>query len=183
MKFNGLAFSVVAIGLSVLGWTRSARAECTNDIDCPGSACGSQICSWTSNPDGGHECVDAGTGQVGMEGWCSTNADCKCASEGAMCNVPNCTFTLPPAGTGSSGTSATSGASSTSGTSASGTSASGTSASGTSESGTSASGTSTTSSTSSGGCTMAQPEGAAAPWGLGVVALGACLALSRRRRA
>src|SRR5208282_2499873 len=40
--------------------------HCTNDTDCPGSACGTQICSWTANPNM-RECIDAGSGTPGME--------------------------------------------------------------------------------------------------------------------
>jgi len=173
MKFNGLAFSVVAIGLSVLGWTRSAHAAaCTNDTDCPGTTCGSEICTWTTTP---HSCVAAGQGTPGGEGWCTDSSDCKCGVQGATCNLTYCTFTTPPdAGSASSGASATSGASSASGAA---------SPSGTSSTSGSASGASTSPSTSSGGgCSMAEPQGASAPWGLGAFALGACFALSRRRR-
>jgi hypothetical protein len=86
MRFNALALSVVAIGLSVLGWTRSAHAAtCVNDNDCPGTACGSDVCSYlTATP----ACTAAGQARAGMDGWCATDADCKCQSlQGATCMV------------------------------------------------------------------------------------------------
>jgi len=182
MRFNALALSVVAIGLSVLGWTRSAHAAtCVNDNDCPGTACGSDVCSYlTATP----ACTAAGQARAGMDGWCATDADCKCQSLGATCMVPYCTFTTPPDASTSSGTS-------TSGTSTSGTSTSGTSTSGTTSTGGTSSGTASGSSTSGGtieptstsGCAMSQPAGAASRWAFGLVALGTCVALARRRRA
>jgi MYXO-CTERM domain-containing protein len=180
MKFNGLALSAAAIGLSVLGWAGSARAACVNDNDCPNAACGGEVCTYSNT--GATMCNPAGTGPAGQDGWCTTDANCKCMGLGAHCSGVYCTFTLPP----DAGTTASSGAGSTSGTGATsgGTVSSGAGASGTSASGTSESGTATAPETSSSksGCSMSGPAGTSTPWAFGVVALGACLALSRRRR-
>jgi collagen type I alpha len=182
MKFNGLAFSVMAIGLSVLGWTRSAHA-CTNDNDCTtgGTACGSQVCSYAT---GTPTCVAAGQAVMGMDGWCTVTSNCKCAAQGATCSGTYCTFTTSDAGSAaSSGATGTSGAAGTSG--AGGTTSGTTAMTGTNSSSGSgpASGGSTTAPASSSSCAMGQPAGTSSPWALGFAVLGTCFAVSRRRRA
>ncbi len=192
MKFNSLAFSVVAIGLSVFGWTRSAHAAamaCLNDIDCTtgGTACGSDVCTYTAT--GSPSCTSAGTAAQGMDGWCSADTDCKCHGLGATCNMTYCTFTIPPdAGSAaSSGAAGTSGATGTSGAGTSGNSvASGatvSSGAGGTTGAESTSGGETAPAKSSSGCAMAQPTGSSSPWAVGFAVLGACVAFSRRRRA
>lgn len=92
---------ILGIGLVMVGSVLAseslaiAKEECINDIDCTahGTACGTDICSWTSTP---HRCVPASSGRT--NGWCTTSADCKCAAQGAACVSSYCTFTLPPAG-------------------------------------------------------------------------------------
>ncbi|HVY32075.1 MAG TPA: hypothetical protein VHB79_36315 [Polyangiaceae bacterium] len=74
---------------------------CFNDSDCPNPSCGGLVCNWTKmspNPSGNKifYCSPAGTGPQGMDGWCTTDADCKCASAGAKCVAPYCTFTRVP---------------------------------------------------------------------------------------
>ncbi len=73
-------------------------AACFNDIDCPGSACGNEVCNWTKTaaaPIGmkAFLCNPAGTQPKGLDGWCTTDADCKCLAQGAKCRAPFCTFT------------------------------------------------------------------------------------------
>jgi hypothetical protein len=81
--------------LLALGLQRSASAQvsCTNDVDCPSSACGGMVCQWGAT---GHYCVPAGTDPQGQDGWCTATTDCKCASSGATCSGVHCTFTTPP---------------------------------------------------------------------------------------
>src|SRR5579859_7050899 len=148
MKFSAFASCLAAVTAAWLTWSAPARA-CVNDTDCPGTTCGSQVCTWGA----AMTCTAAGQAAQGSDGWCTTNANCKCP--GATCNPMSfhCSFTMPQdAGGGTSGTS-------TSGTSTSGTSTSGTSTSGTSTSGTSGPGTSgsTAPATTSGGngCALA----------------------------
>ena len=73
-------------------------AACYNDTDCPDPACGGQVCNWTKqaqHPDGTKlfYCNAAGTQPDGKDGWCTTDADCKCRGLGAHCAAPYCTFT------------------------------------------------------------------------------------------
>jgi streptogramin lyase len=69
-----------------------AGTTCASDADCAGSgrACGGDVCSYKVTP---HVCVLANTGDPG---YCSANAQCWCAGEGAMCNSANhaCSFTI-----------------------------------------------------------------------------------------
>ena len=77
-------------------------------LDCPGAACGGQVCDWSS---GTLACAPAGSKESqGTDGECATNADCKCAAQGAVCRAPFCSFTLPP-DAGAGGTAGTAGAS------------------------------------------------------------------------
>jgi hypothetical protein len=73
---------------------------CYNDSDCPNSSCGGEVCNWTKTspvPQGAKvfSCNPAGTDLKGHDGWCTTDADCKCAARGAKCLAPYCTFTRP----------------------------------------------------------------------------------------
>lgn len=75
-------------------------AACYNDDDCPGAACGGDVCNWNKIhpspiPEGDrfYVCNPAGSSPQGMDGWCTTDADCKCRGLGAVCRVPYCTFT------------------------------------------------------------------------------------------
>jgi hypothetical protein len=65
---------------------------CMKDTDCPGGgkACGGDICSWKAMP---HVCVIAVSGDPG---YCSVNADCWCAAEGATCDTVahRCSITM-----------------------------------------------------------------------------------------
>ena len=88
-----------AAGSSVVMPTPSVEpAPCFNDTDCPGSACGGQVCNWQlAHPkpvgDKVFVCNPAGLQPPGRDGWCTTNENCKCANLGAQCNAPYCTFT------------------------------------------------------------------------------------------
>jgi hypothetical protein len=112
-------------------------------------------------------CVAAGTAAKGMDGWCNgMDSDCKCASVGAKCMAPYCSFTLAkdaPAGSGAGGSSSggTGGSSST---------------------GSAGSSTSPSSSSDSGGCAIAHaPSAASISAGL-LVGIGAIAFGARRRR-
>jgi streptogramin lyase len=58
-------------------------STCTTDADCVGSgkACGGDVCSYKMTP---HVCVLANSGD---SGYCSSNAQCWCGSEGATCDT------------------------------------------------------------------------------------------------
>jgi MYXO-CTERM domain-containing protein len=77
-----------------------SAASCDHDTQCAGSQCGGQVCQWPA-----HRCVNAGTDPSGSDGWCNTDADCKCASQGATCNTAtfHCSTTLPTGTDKSSG--------------------------------------------------------------------------------
>lgn len=71
---------------------------CYNDSDCPNQACGGLVCNWTkqaAKPEGMKifYCNAAGTQPRGMDGWCTTDADCKCDQRGAKCIGTYCSFT------------------------------------------------------------------------------------------
>jgi hypothetical protein len=73
---------------------------CFNDTDCPNSACGGEVCNWTKahpNPIGDKVfvCDPAGLQVKGRDGWCTSDANCKCRGLGASCIAPYCSFTKP----------------------------------------------------------------------------------------
>ncbi len=177
-----LSFRFVLPALALTGalaWSAPAHAvACTNDVDCPGTACGDQVCSWASV---NHVCVPAGTAAQGQDGWCTVDSDCKCMGVGAKCVSPHCTFTLPDAGpatTGDGGGTTTDGglhgddAGTITGDSGAVTTRK--DAGDTGDGGTSGGG-------DSGGCDVGG-DGSGAALGFGVVALGLAGIFSRRRR-
>jgi hypothetical protein len=174
MKLTAVALIFASITATSLASTGAARAAttCTNDIDCTtgGTACGTAICNYNA----GQTCTAAGQGTKGMEGWCTVDTDCKCHSQGATCAAPYCTFTTPPSSGSSSG--------GASGSASSGGSASGASTTG-GASGASSSGGTTAPPASKSGCAMTQADATKSPWSLISVALGLCVAVTRRRRA
>jgi hypothetical protein len=89
-----LRATILTVVLASVAWARSAAADCSTDIDCYGATCGSPVCQQTV---GGSNCVAAGTDPQGFDGTCGTDADCKCAGEGATCTsgTGHCTFTTP----------------------------------------------------------------------------------------
>jgi len=104
------AAAALALALAAIVWPAAPvrAAACASDIDCPGTACGSQVCDWVT---GTVACVPAGTKwPQGADGECATDADCKCAPQGARCFPPFCTFTVPP-DAGAAGTTGSAGAS------------------------------------------------------------------------
>jgi MYXO-CTERM domain-containing protein len=116
----------------------------------------------------------------GKDGWCNTDADCKCKGAGAKCVFPYCTFTKAsdaPAGIGGTGAGGTSagGSTSTAGTATTPTAGTAT---------TPTAGTASTPATSDdgGGCSVSAPGNTAGgiAVALGMVGLG--LAFARRRR-
>ena len=75
---------------------QSNPATCVNDIDCIATPqCGGDICDW-SNIAAGMHCKPAGSQPKGQDGWCTTDADCKCKDMGATCVAAFCTFTRAP---------------------------------------------------------------------------------------
>jgi len=171
------SFLAVAFA-GVLSLSADARAatnpkSCLNDIDCIATPeCGGEVCPY----DGAHPftCQPAGTGKKGMDGWCTVDSDCKCASLGAKCiGGAYCSFTLakdaPGAGTG--GAAGTGGGSGTGGSSATG-GAGGASATG---------GSKENDSSGGGGCSVAGT--AAAPGSAALLALLGLLLRRDRRRA
>jgi hypothetical protein len=114
------------IGLTALlaaGRASAQTTPCTVDTDCPGTACGTQVCAHDS---GGIRCVDQGAlGSSGSEGWCADssgaakNSNCKCAALGATCEGFLCSFTVPPA-TGTGGSTGAGGSTGTAGTTGAG---------------------------------------------------------------
>jgi hypothetical protein len=103
MKMKMTCWSIFAGLILLSAGNAFAQTTCDTDKDCPGTACGTQVCIKSS---GAATCMDANTaGQSGVsDGWCNTADDCKCKSLGAVCNV-FCSFTIPPDGgaTGGSG--------------------------------------------------------------------------------
>lgn len=104
-KLLSAAFAFGSLALC-LAWPRaSLAADCVTDMDCPGTACGDQVCQWVSSTS--HVCQAAGSKSRGSDGWCNTTADCKCQSVGAKCNAQfSCSFVLAsdaPAAGGASG--------------------------------------------------------------------------------
>jgi MYXO-CTERM domain-containing protein len=151
---------------------------CINDIDCPGAECGGPVCNWTKPQGDKFTCNPAGTQARGMDGWCTTDADCKCKGVGAVCHAPYCSFTkasdAPAGGSGAGGSASTGGSATTAGT---GTTTAGT--------GTTTAGTGSTSAPAKddgGGCSVGGPtnRGTGLALALGIAGLG--IAFARRRR-
>jgi hypothetical protein len=177
----------VLAGLVCLLASGGARAQsCLNDIDCPDTACGGQVCDYTT---GTPTCKAAGSQPKGMDGWCSQDSDCKCASLGAKCSsLVYCTFTLPSQAPGANGghgggaagaSGATGGTAGSAGTSgAAGASAPGTGGAGTAGHAGGGDGG------SSGGCSIAGASKLGDALGCTLLAsLGLAAAIFRRRRA
>jgi hypothetical protein len=108
-----LRMTILAVlaGLLAAGQAYAQTTTCNTDLDCPGTACGTQVCVKSS---GGSQCMDPNTAHASGvdDGWCADTAgnmqdsNCKCRSLGATCNGFYCTFTIPPDGgtTGAGGT-------------------------------------------------------------------------------
>jgi MYXO-CTERM domain-containing protein len=178
---GSLATLVGSVALLVASTALADGEACYNDIDCPGTACGDAVCNWTKTAkvpvgDKGFACNPAGSQTpVGHDGWCTTDADCKCKAEGATCQastpskLPYCTFTKPmTAGTGGTGAG---GAAPTAGTAAT--------TAGTASGGSAAA---PAPAADSGGCSLSVPGGTNTGLALGVGLLGLGIAFARRRR-
>jgi MYXO-CTERM domain-containing protein len=126
-----LSVLVGLVGLFAAG-RAEAQTACQTDKDCPGTACGTQVCYQSS---GLGTCVDPNTsGQSGLsDGWCVdtdggvSDSYCKCAGMGATCNGLYCSFTIPPDGgaggsTGGGGSTGSGGSTGTGGSGHAGTS-------------------------------------------------------------
>jgi len=159
--------AILFAGLLCFAGARSAQAQspaCMVDTDCPGSACGGDVCTHTS---GMFSCNEANTqAGKGYDGWCADangvakDELCKCKGLGATCVGFFCTFTIPPGG----GTGGSTGA---------GGSGTGTGGSGTGTAGTGAGG--------DGGCSIAGAPSLAGA-GAGLALLAAALRRRRLRR-
>lgn len=181
---------VCSVGAVTLLFAASAFAEgepCYNDDDCPNPACGGDVCNWAKTapkPDGTKifYCQPAGRDPKGQDGWCTTDANCKCKATGATCNtaVSHCTDTGTPVASGGTGA----GGSGTAGTGTAGTGTAGTGTAGTGTAGTGTAGTGTTSAPAKdeGGCSVggATNQGTGLALALGIAGLG--IAFARRRR-
>ncbi|HEY1536798.1 MAG TPA: hypothetical protein VGF76_22405 [Polyangiaceae bacterium] len=128
-------------------------------------------------------CNPAGTDAVGADGWCQTDADCKCKGEGAVCNAPYCSFTKAPAGSGGASSGGGGAPATTAGAPATTAGAPATTA---GASSTSAGATSTTPSSgdtsSSGGCSIGVPGKTTGGFAAALGLLGLGVAFRRRRR-
>jgi MYXO-CTERM domain-containing protein len=99
-RLDRAALALVGV-LAALSIAQPAYAEgepCLNDTDCPGSACGGEVCNWSklaANPSGDKTfyCQPAGLAPPGADGWCTTDANCKCRAQGAKCISVYCSFT------------------------------------------------------------------------------------------
>jgi hypothetical protein len=184
------AIAAVALGALLTAAPARAATSCQNDTDCPTPACGGQICDFTM----GETCQPAGVSAKGSDGWCTTDANCKCMGLGATCVYPYCTFTTPgeapgggtgaggaPAGTG--GASAGTGGATSAGTGGATAATGGKSGSGGATSSTDGGTTvSVSSSGSSGGCSLAGGEAPALAASSIAFLLAAGLGVVRRRR-
>jgi MYXO-CTERM domain-containing protein len=187
--FRGsFATLVGSVALFVASTALADGEACYNDIDCPGTACGDAVCNWTKTPAMAvgmktFACNPAGSQTpVGHDGWCTTDADCKCMGQGAKCQqptLPYCTFTKPMGGTGGSGaggSASTGGSTATAGASTAGmTSSGGTTATG-------GTGSNAGAKDDGGGCSVSVPGGANTGLALGVGLLGLGIVFARRRR-
>ena len=116
MRTTRLLVTLAVALVAYLGAPRPALAQlqCNSDTDCPGATCGGSVCQWSV---GGHACVPAGTDPQGYDGWCVSDANCKCAGFGATCSSSShCTFTVSQ---GDASASTTSGSGSSTGSTSS----------------------------------------------------------------
>lgn len=172
-----IRWSILAALGCVLAAGNARATTCVNDVDCPNPACGGEVCDYIADPT--LTCKPAGTQPKGMDGWCTTDADCKCKSLGATCVSFFCTFTKPSdAPSGGGGHAGTAGSTGAAGSTTAGTG--GSPATGTG--GSAAAGHSGSNNDSSGGCSVA---GSSAPvtWFALSVLGGLVVAVRRRRRA
>jgi len=98
------------VGSVTLLFASAAFAEgeaCYNDTDCPITACGGDVCNWNKQAPVAmgmkiFYCQKAGQAAKGMDGWCTTDDNCKCKGTGATCVASHCTDTGTPVASGGS---------------------------------------------------------------------------------
>ncbi len=183
---GSVAMLVASISLFAASTALADGEACYVDKDCPGAACGDAVCNWgklAPKADGTkiYYCNPAGTDAVGMDGWCTVDADCKCMGEGAVCHAPYCSFTKAPAGSGGASAGGSGGAASTTAGAASTTAGAASTTAGAAST-TAGAATTPSSDSDSGGCSVSLPgktnTGVAAAFAM----LGLGLVLARRRR-
>ena len=162
--FVGIGAAALLLGTAGSGLAQTI--ECQNDVDCAGTACGTEVCQWLDTGD--HLCMDPGSEPKGSDGWCTTTDDCKCKDLGATCVGVWCTFVRPEdapgaGGSGSGGTGSGSGGSTAGTTSSAGTSSA------------------PAKSDDGGGCSMARAPSSGL-WAFGVAIGVGALAFGLRRR-
>jgi hypothetical protein len=96
---------LAGLGVLVLAQAAAARpivsTGCFNDTDCGGPQCGGDVCNWSiplpnpGDPDKPYTCNPAGTSPKGIDGWCTSDENCKCRELGAKCVGVYCSFTKP----------------------------------------------------------------------------------------
>jgi MYXO-CTERM domain-containing protein len=184
---GSIAILVGSAALFVASTSLADGEPCYVDTDCPGTACGDAVCNWTKQspmPSGTKVfyCNPAGTDAVGMDGWCQTDADCKCKGEGAVCNAPYCSITKAPGGGSGGASSGTGGAPAT--TAGAPSTSAGAPATTAGAPSTSAGATSTPapSSDSSGGCSISVPGKTTGRFAAALAMVGLGVAFRRRRR-
>ena len=181
--------SVLAALVCLLASGGARAQSCVNDVDCPNAACGGEVCDYST---GSPTCKAAGSQPKGMDGWCTQDSDCKCASLGAKCDqsLVFCTFTKPSdapgAGNGGHGGSGSAGATGTGGSSVGSGGATG--AGGSSTQGTGGAGAAghagSSDGGSSGGCSIAGASTSSEALGCAFLAsFGLAAVILRRRRA
>lgn len=75
------------------GPCQGCDAACKVDTDCPGSACGDQVCGEFPNQTGLVCMTPAAPGS--KHSTCVTAADCKCKAQGATCTAGQCSVIAP----------------------------------------------------------------------------------------
>ena len=93
----GAAVAIAGTGMT-MPTPNTNPTPCFNDTDCPVNSCGGEVCNWTKphpQPSGEkyYVCNPAGTDPKGEDGWCTSDANCKCLGLGAKCMGVRCSFT------------------------------------------------------------------------------------------
>ncbi len=105
--FAGLAALLSSLPLGAIPIPGGA-SPCFNDTDCGGPQCGGDVCNWNiqspyATVDKPYTCNPAGTAPKGMDGWCTSDENCKCRELGAKCVGVYCSFTKPSDAPGGGG--------------------------------------------------------------------------------
>jgi MYXO-CTERM domain-containing protein len=179
---GSIAVLISSAALFVASTALADGEACYVDTDCPGTACGDAVCNWNKSapvPSGTKifYCNPAGTDPVGADGWCQTDADCKCKGEGATCVAPHCSMTKAPGG-GSGGASSGGGGAPATTAGAPATTAGAPAA----TAGATSTPPSSSDSGSSGGCSLSVPGKTSGGVAAALAMLGLGVAFRRRRR-